>query len=109
MMDLHADLSAVFFGADFATAFTRQRTGAADVQVVLILGATDEDALDGRAIATTRTARLPATADLRVDDVLVAAQALPALGVAEGQRFTVLDAPRRANDGMELEALLGSA
>lgn len=109
MLDLEEDLAAVFFGADFAAPFTRQRPMAADVQVAVIVGAVDDDALDGRAIATTRAARMPATADVRADDVLVAVQTIGALGIAAGQRLRVLDAPRRVNDGMELEALLGSA
>lgn len=109
MLDLEEDLAAVFFGADFASPFTRQRPMASDVQVSVIVGALDDDALDGRAIATTRVARMPATADVCADDVLVAVQAIGSLGIAAGQRFRVLDVPRRVNDGMELEALLGSA
>lgn len=109
MLALEEDLAAVFYGADFAAIFTRLRPLAADVQVAVIVGAVDEEALDGRAIATTRAARMPATADVRADDVLVAVQAIAALGIAAGQRFRVLDLPRRVTDGMELEALLGSA
>lgn len=109
MLDFEEDLSTVFYGADFAAIFTRQRPMAADVPVAVILGTTDEDALEGRALATTRTALMPATADVRADDVLVATQALPGLGVVVGQRFVVLDVPRRIVDGMEMEALLGSA
>lgn len=108
MLDLEADLAAVFFGADFATPFTRQRPLVADVQVLGILGVTDEEALDARAIASTRSLRIPATADVRADDVLVAVQAIPAAGVAQGTKFRVLDMPQRVNDGMEYEALLGS-
>ena len=108
MLDLEADLAAVFFGADFAAPFTRQRPLIADVQVLGIFGITDEEALDARAIASTRSLRIPATADVRADDVLVAVQAIPAAGVAQGARFKVLDVPHRLNDGMEREALLGS-
>jgi len=43
------------------------------------------------------------------DDVLVAKEAIPATHIAAGARFRVLDNPRRVNDGMEMEALLGSA
>lgn len=108
MLDLEADLAAVFFGADFAMPFTRQRSLVADVEVLGILGTTDEEALDARAISSQRSLRTPATADVRADDVLVAVQAIPAMGVAQGARFRVLDVPQRVNDGMECEALLGS-
>lgn len=109
MLDLAEDLATVFFGPDFATPFTRQRHAAADVPVVVIIGVADDEALDGRALATTRTALMPATADVRADDVMVAVQAIPGTGIAAGQRFTVLDTPRRTVDGAEMEALLGSA
>lgn len=109
MLDLEEDLATTFYGADFAAIFTRQRPAAADVAMALIIGTADEEALEGRALATTRTALMPATADVRADDVLVATQALPGLGVVVGQRFVVLDVPRRIVDGMEMEALLGSA
>lgn len=109
MLDLEEDLAATFFGADFASTFVRQRPMALDVEVAGILGTTDEDALEGRAIASTRTLRLPATADVRADDVLVAVQAIAGLGIAAGARLRVLDAPQRVCDGLELEALLGSA
>lgn len=108
MLDLAEDLATVFFGPDFAAIFTRQRPAAADVPVALIIGVADEEALEGRALAATRNALMPATADVRADDVLVATQALPGLGVAVGQRFSVLDMPRRTVDGAEMEALLGS-
>ncbi len=109
MLDLAEDLAAVFFGPDFATTFTRQRPAAADVSVAAIIGVADDEALDGRALATTRTALMPATADVRADDVLMAVQAIPGTGIAAGQRFAVLDTPRRTVDGAEMEALLGSA
>lgn len=109
MLDLEIDMATVFFGTDFAATFTRQRPLVADVDVMAIFGVADEEALDGRVIATARSLRMPCTADVRVDDVLVAAQAIPDMGVAVGDRFKVLDEPRRLNDGMELEALLGSA
>ena len=109
MLDLAEDLATVFFGPDFTAAFTRQRPSVPDVQVAVIIGVADGEALDGRALATTRTALMPATADVRADDVLVAVQAIPGMGIAAGQRFAVLDTPRRAVDGAEMEALLGSA
>lgn len=108
MLDLAEDLSTVFFGADFSAIFTRQRPAVADVQVALIIGVSDDEALEGRAIATTRTVLMPATADVKADDVMVAVQAIPGTGIAAGQRFKVLDVPRRVVDGMEMEALLGS-
>ena len=109
MLDLAEDLATVFFGPDFAAIFTRQRPAAADVPVALIIGVSDDEVLEGRALAATRNALMPATADVRADDVLVATQALPGLGVVVGQRFAVLDTPRRTVDGAEMEALLGSA
>ena len=51
---------------------------------------------------------MPVTQDVRADDVLVAKEAIPALTIAVGARFRVLDNPQRVNDGMEMEALLGS-
>ena len=108
MLDLEEDMAAVFYGPDFATTFTRQRPSVADVDVVLIFGVVDEEALDGRAIAATRKVQMPATQDVRADDVLVAVQAIPGQNIAAGARFRVLDNPRRVSDGMEMEALLGS-
>ncbi len=108
MLDLEYDMATVFFGSDFATPFTRLRPHAADVEVVGILGVTDDDALEGRAMVGTRLLRMPATADVRADDVLVAAQAVAGMGVVLGAQFRVLDPPRRTTDGMEIEALLGS-
>lgn len=108
MLDLEEDMAAVFYGPDFATTFTRQRPSVADVDVVLIFGVVDEEALDGRAIAATRKVQMPASQDVRADDVLVAVQAIPGQNIAAGARFRVLDNPQRVNDGMEMEALLGS-
>lgn len=108
MLDLEEDMAAVFYGPDFATTFSRQRPSVADVDVVLIFGVVDEEALDGRAIAATRKVQMPASQDVRADDVLVAVQAIPGQNIAAGARFRVLDNPQRVNDGMEMEALLGS-
>ena len=108
MLDLEEDMAAVFYGPDFATTFTRQRPSVADVDVVLIFGVVDKEALDGRAMAATRKVQMPVTQDVRADDVLVAKAAIPALGIAVGARFRVLDNPQRVTDGMEMEALLGS-
>lgn len=108
MLDLKEDMAAVFYGPDFATTFTRQRPSVADVDVVLIFGVVDEEALDGRAMAATRKVQMPATQDVRADDVLVAVQAIPGQNIAVGARFRVLDNPQRVNDGMEMEALLSS-
>lgn len=108
MLNLEDDMAAVFYGADFTATFLRQRALVPDAEVALILGIADEDALEGRAIAAVRTARMPATADVRADDVLVAVHAIPGLGIAMGTSLRVLDQPQRVNDGMELEALLSS-
>ncbi len=108
MQHLQDDLGAVFYGPDFAATFTRTRPGAASVNVALILGIADDDALEGRAIAVQRTAQMPASCDVRADDLLEATGDLPGTGITAGQRFRVLDMPRRINDGLELEALLGS-
>lgn len=108
MLDLEEDMATVFYGPDFATTFTRQRPSVADVDVVLIFGVVDKEALEGRAMAATRKVQMPVTQDVRADDVLVAKEAIPALSIAVGARFRVLDNPQRVNDGMEMEALLGS-
>lgn len=108
MLNLEEDMATVFYGADFATTFTRQRLAVADVDVTVIFGVVDEEALDGRAMAATRKVQMPVTQDVRADDVLVAKEAIPALTIAVGARFRVLDNPQRVNDGMEMEALLGS-
>ncbi len=102
------DLAAVFYSADFSVTFARHRPGVEPVDVPVILGITDDEALEGRAWAATRTVQMPATQDVRADDVLVAAHAIPGTGIAAGSAFRVLDMPRRLNDGLEMEALLGS-
>lgn len=108
MLDLEEDMATVFYGPDFATTFTRQRPMVADVDVTAIFGVVDEEALEGRAMAATRKVQMPVTQDVRADDVLVAKEAISALNIAAGARFRVLDNPQRVNDGMEMEALLGS-
>lgn len=108
MLDLEEDMATVFYGSDFAATFTRQRPSVADVDVTAIFGVVDEEALEGRAMAATRKVQMPVTQDVRADDVLVAKAAIPALNIAAGARFRVLDNPQRVNDGMEMEALLGS-
>ena len=109
MLDLEADMDTVFFGTDFAATFTRQRPPAADLSVVAILGVADEEALGGHVVTATRALRMPATVDVRAGDVLLVTQVMPGMGVSVGDRFTVIDEPRRVTDGMEMEALLGSA
>lgn len=108
MLDFADDLSAVFYGADFATPFTRQRPAALDVTVMAIIGAVDDEVLDARAMAAVRVVRFAAGQDVRADDRLVAQQAAGP-EVPAGTAYRVLDVPRRVNDGLELEALLGSA
>lgn len=109
MLDLASDLHTVFFGPDFATPFVRTRHGLDAVPVVGILGAVDEEALEGRVMAAVRELRLPASYDLRAGDELTAAEAIPALGVAIGAAFRVLEPPQRDVDGAEQIVLLGSA
>jgi hypothetical protein len=108
MLDFEDDMAEVFFGTDFAHTFTRQRPGVGDVDVTGILGVADAEALQERVIATARTLRMPATADVRVDDVLVSVHAIPLQAVLAGARFRVLAPVQRVNDGSESEALLGS-
>ena len=71
MLNLEEDMTTVFYGPDFANTFTRQRPAAADVDVTVIFGVVDEEALDGRSMAATRKVQMPATQDVRADDVLV--------------------------------------
>lgn len=108
MLDLADDLSSVFFSADFATPFTRQRPAASDVTVMAIIGAVDQEALEGRTMSAVRTAHFAAGQDVCAGDKLLAQQAAGA-DVPAGTAYRVLDTPRRVNDGLELEALLGSA
>ena len=108
MLDLAGDLAAVFFSADFAAPFTRQRPGTADVTVMAIIGAVDSEALEGRAMSAVRTAHFSAGQDVQAGDKLIASQAASP-EVPVGTAYRVLDTPRRVNDGLELEALLGSA
>jgi hypothetical protein len=107
MIDFADDLASVFFGPDFAVPFTRQRAGVADVTVMLIVGTTDSEVLDARALAASRTARFAAGQDVRTGDRLVLEIATPDMPV--GTTLRVLDVPQRVNDGLEMEALLGSA
>jgi hypothetical protein len=102
------DLAAVFYGPDFAPLFKRVRPSAADLDVRLILGTVDGEVLEGRSLAATRTARFVAGQDVRADDKLVAVED-GGPGVPIGTAFRLLEAPQRVNDGLEVEALLGSA
>ena len=74
MLNLEEDMTTVFYGSDFANTFTRQRPMVTDVDVSVIFGVVDAEALDGRAMAATRKVQMPATQDVRADDVLVATQ-----------------------------------
>lgn len=107
MLDLHTDLAAVFFGPDFAAPYIRQRNGADDVTIMLVTGAVDEKALDGRAMSAVRVAHFAAGQDVRADDKLIAQQDGP--GAPAGTAYKLLEQPVRLNDGLEMEALLGSA
>jgi len=108
MLDLAEELSAVFYGDDFACTFVRQRLSMPDQAVVGILGIADDDALEGRVLAAARTLRMPAASDVRAGDVLEVTAGMPSLGVPAGTRFKVLEVPQRVGDGAEVEALLGS-
>lgn len=108
MIDHAHDLAAVFYGPDFAPLFKRVRPLAVDLDVRAILGTVDEEVLDGRSIAAVRVARFAAGQDVRVDDKLVAVED-GGPGVPIGTAFRVLEKPKKVNDGLEVEALLGSA
>ncbi|WP_278534958.1 hypothetical protein [Delftia acidovorans] len=108
MLDLDRDLREVFYGHDFALPFSIERQGAVVGTAAGILGVIDDEALDGRVIAAERTLRLPSIHDLRDRDVLISQADEPTIGVRVGDRFRVLAAPQRVNDGSEMEALLGS-
>lgn len=107
MLDLHADLAAVFFGSDFAAPYTRRRLGAGDLTVMVVIGAVDEKALEGRAMSAVRVAHFASGQDVRADDKLIAQQ--DGSGAPAGTAYRLLETPRRMNDGLEVEALLGSA
>lgn len=108
MLDLDRDLREVFYGDDFALTFLIERQGTVVGTAAGIIGVIDDDALDGRVIAAERTLRLPSIHDLRERDVLTMQTDEPTIGLHVGDRFRVLAAPQRVNDGSELEALLGS-
>lgn len=107
MIDLASDLATVFYVAPFAKRFARVRPAVPDVEVMLILGTVDREVLEERSLAAIRTASFAAGQDVRADDRLVALEdAEPA--IPAGTALKVLDKPRRVNDGLEVEALLGS-
>lgn len=108
MLDLDHDMQAVFYCSDFALQLKRVRPGVEDLQFQGIVGMTDREALEGHAMATSRTLQCPGLVDLRADDIVQLLEAVPQLGLAEGSRFRVLDVPERVNDGAELVVLLGS-
>lgn len=108
MRYLDHDMDNVFF-SDFALRFLRVRAGVDSLEVSGNLGIEDVDALDDHAVAARRTLLLPAGVDLRADDHLQALDADAGQQLRVGDRFRVLDVPRRVNDGAEMEALLGKA
>lgn len=108
MLGIEDDMAGVFFGSDFAARLQRRRAGVDPKVITGILGIADEEGLEGRVIASARVLRTPALSDVRADDVLETLDAMPSLGIAVGARFRVLEAPKRVNDGAEMEALLGS-
>ena len=108
MIDHAHDLAVVFYGADFAGLFARRRPAVVDVEIRVILGAIDDEVLDRRAMAAVRVARFTSGQDVRADDRLITLEAMgPTMPI--GTAFKVLENPRRVNDGLESEALLGSA
>lgn len=109
MLDFEHDMQAVFYCADFTVRFKRVRPGVEDLELQAILGMTDSEALEGHAMATSRTIQCPATVDLRADDLLQLLEAVSQLGLVEGSKLRVLDVPDRINDGAEQLVLLGSA
>lgn len=108
MLDLDRDLREVFYGGDFALAFSIERQGAVVGSAAGILGVIDDEALDGRVFAAERTVRLPSMHELLERDVLIMLADEPTIGLRVGDRFRVLAEPKRVNDGSEMEALLGS-
>lgn len=108
MIDAAADLAAIYAGPEFALTFTRSRDGAADLDVRVIVGTVDEEALQSHIVARQCKVSFATGADVRADDVLTAVDVVDAVTPA-GTRFVVLAEPKRINDGLECEALLGSA
>lgn len=111
MIDAAADLAAIYAGPEFALTFTRSRDGAADLDVRVIVGTVDEEALQGHIVARQCKVSFATGTDVRADDVLTAVDAVDAVDAVTpaGTRFVVLAEPKRINDGLECEALLGSA
>jgi hypothetical protein len=108
MIDHQRDLANVFYGADFAASFIRRRPATSDLRLRAIVGTVDDEVLEGRAIAAARIARLPASWDVQVGDLLIARERIDA-DTPAGTAFRVLDRPHRVVDGNERELLLGSA
>lgn len=107
---------AVFYDPDgFGRPCVRRRPSVADVPFVGILGAVDEIALEGYAVAAEHSLRYPSDAvDLDEGDlVLVGVERDAAGGVRlvdgaaqGGVRYRVRTEPRILNDGAESGALL---
>lgn len=108
MRYLDHDMANVFF-SEFALRFTRERSGYAPLEISGILGIQDVGALEDHVVTASRTLLMPVGADVRADDILQALGSDDGQQIRVGDRFTVLDVPRRVNDGAELEVLLGKA
>lgn len=108
MIDPAADLAAILAAPDFAKSFRRIRPLAEPVDVRMIVGTVDEEALQRYALSCVRKALFAAGSDVRVDDEILALEAVD-INIPEGTMLKVLDIPQRVNDGLEVEALLGSA
>jgi len=108
VIDLASDLAAIYAGPEVAKSFRRVRPSAADVTVRMIIGTVDDEVLEQKAIAVVRKASFMAGQDVKVDDKVEALEAID-ITMPAGTVLRILDQPKRVNDGLEVEALLGSA
>lgn len=108
MIDAASDLAGILAADDFAKPFKRVRPAVSDVTVRGIFGASDEEALESRSIACVRRVLYATGSDVKQGDKLVALVDID-VTMPAGTVFSVLAKPMRVNDGLETEALLGSA
>lgn len=106
MIDLAADVAAIFGGPEFSVRLTRRRAGAPDLEIRMVIGVVDDEVLEGRALAAVRKGAFPTTTDVRADDLLIAVDDVDA-SMPAGSVLQALDNPRRICDGLESEVLLG--
>lgn len=70
-IDQQADLEHLYGVSDFASLYTRSRSGVADVQFAAIFGVADGEALMGYALAGAQVLQFPSAAvDLQPGDVV---------------------------------------